>query len=118
MNCYNPGFDLDLAFGEAIEEEFQNIVNGHKVEVKHDRKSIYTKNLCVEIQCNGKPSGIVSSKASLFYFQLVGLDTGILIQRTRLLTLCRKFKDNLEFGGDNNASVFILIPLKEIYELN
>jgi len=116
MNGYNPKFDLDLKFGECAENQFKQILNNRKVEVKFDRKAYRTGNLCVEISYKDKPSGIINSDADYYYFIFDILDFGLLIRKDRLLDLCKQHQDSLVFGGDDGQSTFILIPLKNLFE--
>ena len=65
-----PHFDLDLKFGQEKENELQEIFNNKLVEVKTDRVCQKTGNVFVEIEDNGKPSGIMNTKAIYFAFCL------------------------------------------------
>ena len=60
-----PHFDLDLKFGQEKENELQEIFNNKLVEVKTDRVCQKTGNVFVEIEDNGKPSGIMNTKAMM-----------------------------------------------------
>jgi len=42
-----------------------------KIEVKSDRQAGRTGNLCIEYECNGKPSGITSTEADYYMYFIV-----------------------------------------------
>jgi|LUML01.1.fsa_nt_gb hypothetical protein len=66
-----PDFDLDLKFGEVHEEMLWNSLSKKgnvTVEVKTDRIAHRTGNLAVEYMYNGKPSGILTTKADEWFF--------------------------------------------------
>lgn len=86
---------------------------GIGVEVKSDAQYQVTGNFYVEYSCNGKPSGIASTKADLYY---VFLDKLYIIKTEDLKAKCRKYinTNRDKKGGDNMASKGILLPLKEL----
>ena len=48
--------------------------NGIKYEVKADRWTYKTNNICIEFECNNKPSGITSSEADFYMYYVVNTD--------------------------------------------
>jgi hypothetical protein len=87
-------FFTDLAFGNSYErrlvemlkltdyeivkgcvKDYDIIDNGTRLtyEVKADRNTIKTGNICIEYECNGKPSGITTTRADyIAYFEVEG----------------------------------------------
>ena len=65
---YCKGFDMDLEFGKMGEEFTQQVFEGNsKVEVKTERDIwVTTGNVAIEIRCNGKPSGLSTTEASVW----------------------------------------------------
>ena len=61
-------FDLDLEFGQLGEEFVRDMQQGNTmIEVKTERdKWKNTGNICIEIRCNGKPSGISTTGSSVW----------------------------------------------------
>jgi hypothetical protein len=82
-------FVNDLKFGKVYENDAKDrLVNakiiegkfkpydmidedGLKYEVKSDRWTFKTGNLCIEFECNNKPSGITSSEADFYFYYVV-----------------------------------------------
>ena len=85
-------FIKDLKFGRVYEDTFLQvflgnpedvqrptglfkaydfIVKGVAYEVKSDRKTSTSGNLCIEAGCNGKPSGIMSTQADYYVYFVV-----------------------------------------------
>ena len=83
------------------------------VEVKSDAQYQVTGNFYVEYFCNGKPSGISTTKAEIYY---IYLDKRYIIKTEDLKDKCRKYlnTDRDKKGGDNMASKGIILPLKEL----
>ena len=83
------------------------------VEVKSDAQYQATGNFYVEYFCNGKPSGISTTKAKIYY---IYLDKRYIIKTEDLKDKCRKYlnTDRDKKGGDNMASRGITIPIKEL----
>ena len=83
------------------------------VEVKSDAQYQATGNFYVEYFCNGKPSGISTTKAKIYY---IYLDKRYIIKTEDLKDKCRKYlnTDRDKKGGDNMASRGITLPIKEL----
>lgn len=70
---YEPRFDIDVKVGQRGEDYVENIIaavlesNG-RIEVKTDERALETGNVYIEFQCNGRPSGPLTSQADLFAF--------------------------------------------------
>lgn len=83
------------------------------VEVKSDAQYKATGNFYVEYFCNGKPSGISTTKAEIYY---VYLDKLYILTTEELKDKCRKYLNTNrdKKGGDNMASKGIILPLNEL----
>lgn len=112
---YNSNFEYDLKVGQVKEKELGDILNNKKIEVKHDLKALKTGNVYVEYKSRGKSSGISTSKADFYCFAFT--DSFHLIKTEILKDKCRQYinTDRDRFGGDNNTSKGILLPIKELF---
>ena len=83
------------------------------VEVKSDAQYKVTGNFYVEYFCNGKPSGISTTKADIYY---VYLDKLYILTTKELKDKCRKYLNTNrdKKGGDNMASKGIILPITEL----
>lgn len=83
------------------------------VEVKSDAQYKVTGNFYVEYFCNGKPSGISTTKAEIYY---VYLDKLYILTTKELKDKCRKYLNTNrdKKGGDNMASKGIILPITEL----
>ena len=80
------------------------------VEVKKDVKSQETGNLVVEVEFNGKPSALSTSRADYWVFD--DGESYIWIETDRLRHICREFKQIRTFvgNGDTKPKKAHLIP--------
>lgn len=129
-------FKRDLKDGKEVEEKYLRIIKSmfsdayivdgyckeldiyvpsEKIgfEIKSDKKSVETGNIVVEIEFNGKPSALSTSKALWWIF-----DTGkesFKVRLSRLKTLVNDYKP-VEFTGrgDSKMKKAYLIPVKDI----
>ena len=83
-----------------------------KYEVKADRLSAKTGNLCIEYECSGLPSGISTTEANYYaYFIIHGSDHDMyLIPVPRIKELIAQGAYKKMNGGDGYRSRFYLIP--------
>ncbi len=83
------------------------------VEVKSDAQYKVTGNFYVEYSCNGKPSGISTTKADIYY---IYLDKLYIVKTEDLKAKCRKYINTHrdKKGGDNMASKGIILPINEL----
>ena len=111
---YNNDFKYDLKIGQIKEKELGEIFSNKTVEVKYDLQALDTKNVYVEYESRGKPSGIAKSDADYYCFCFG--ETFHLIKTTILKSKCRKhLKTNRDKkGGDSNTSKGILLPIIEL----
>ena len=133
-------FNSDLKFGQIYEKEFINIMgfksyehetkkaikeydiivkhNGSetKYEIKADRLSYKTGNLCIEIANSGRPSGITSTKSDYWGYFVIkpyGYDL-YLIPTEELKEMINPKKYKVIRGGDGKNSESILIPISHL----
>ena len=103
-----PDRDVKATFhkqGQIYEKTF---------EIKEDRVAERTGNVWIEYMCNGKPSGIYTSKADIIVYKL--WDEFRYVDRAKLLVeLCTCVKENV-FGWDNNSSQLFLLK-REVFNL-
>jgi len=116
-------FDIDLKFGQIYEEKIKSIFSG-KIEVKTERdKWKETGNIAIEIRYKGKPSGLSITEAD-WWFHLLSykdeIELGFMFKVSRLKKMIKnkmkKDKVCILYGGDNNESELVIIPIKEISE--
>lgn len=112
---YCSDFRYDLKVGNIKEEELADIFANKKVEVKYDQLSLKTGNIFVEYESRGKKSGLAKTEAE-YYCWAFG-DTFHLIKTKDLKQRCRKYIGSGKdvFGGDNNTSKGILLPITELF---
>ena len=117
----NNKFDIDLQYGQVREEELSDILQNQKIEVKTERdKWKETGNICIEFECRGKPSGIAITEAKYWAHILADDDVIVcilLFPTDKLKKIARKYFKNAIYGGDDNLSKMVLIPLKEIFNM-
>ena len=119
----SKNFDIDLKFGQIYEEKIRDIFSG-KIEVKAERdKWKSTGNIAIEIRCRNKPSGLSTTEADWWFHLLVyegDVKMGFMFKVERLKQIIKnkikKDKVCIMYGGDNNESELVLIPIKEIAE--
>jgi len=116
-------FDIDLKFGQIYEEKIRKIFSG-KIEVKAER-DIWkrTGSIAIEIRYNGEPSGLSVTKADWWIHLLTykgKIEIGFMFKVPRLKQMIKnkikKDKVCIMYGGDNNNSELVMIPIKEISE--
>jgi len=119
MGKANNKFDIDLKYGQEREERIEKILKEGKLEVKTERDWWFkTGNIAIEVECNGKPSGIMATKADYWVHILADGDKDYcrLIFDTKIIKrLSKKYIKNIKSGGDGWRSRFVLIPLSEIF---
>jgi hypothetical protein len=111
-----------LDFGVKYENSLAKILSMGKVEVKTERdKWRETRNIAIELTCNGKDSGlrvteaewwahILSWKGEIVGVILLPIDTLKKIVKNSV----KRRRGKIVMGGDNNASEIALIPLEDM----
>jgi hypothetical protein len=115
-------FDIDLDFGVHYEKSLAKILSLGKVEVKTERdKWKETRNIAIELTCNGKDSGIKVTEAQWWAHILTwkgDVVSVILLPVDKLKKIVKKSVKHgdgrIVMGGDNNASEIALIPLEDM----
>jgi hypothetical protein len=111
-------WDIDLLKGINGEAQVLDILAG-KIEVKTDFKAFKTGNLAIEIESYGKPSGIQTSEAHWWLFNIRIPDKEpllLIITLERLRQICTKymFQGKTCMGGDKMKSKLVIIPITEV----
>ena len=90
-----------------------------KCEVKTERDWWYkTGNIAIEIECYGKPSGLMATESDIWIHILATGDTDyckLVFDVPKLKQIVEKFKDRTKMVGDNFAAKCVLIPLSELF---
>lgn len=112
----NGGEIIDI--GDTKDYDIRFLKNGKEylMEVKEDLMSSKTGNVAIEYFSRGKPSGILSSKASLWCYIIN--DIVYFTTKTKILGLIenKKYSKCVE-GGDRKTSLLYLIPQKTFLEI-
>ena len=116
-------FLADLDFGEKGEYLVKELASGNgKFEVKRDRMSSTTGNIAIEIECNGKPSGITATEADWFVYVLSGKNYNdeiiLYFKTTRLRKLVAEVQAEKGYvmGGDGKRSKMVLVPITRLLQ--
>jgi hypothetical protein len=113
---HSSSFYYDLDFAEKAEDWVNGIfTGGYKIEVKCDRMAHHTHNIYIELYSRGKPSGISTTQADYWIFIIYGRAVSVILPTNKIKELCKEiFNGTYVYGGDNNTSKGILIPLNLI----
>ncbi len=111
---FNNDFRFDLLVGNEVEGQLGLILNGKRIEVKSDKRAHRTMQVFVEYESRGKRSGIATTQADYYCFEVQG--TFILISVPRLKIIARKYIGTIHDvkGGDENSSKGVVVPLTEL----
>ena len=86
-------------------------------EVKADRKAASTKNIAIEFQYKGRPSGINATDADYFAYFIHGTQKYFLIPTSYLReAIVQQKYTRIVRGGDGMHSEMYLFPLSELTE--
>ncbi len=117
-----PNFDLDLKFGQAKENELQEILHCKTIECKTDKLCQKTGNIFIEFEDAGRPSGINKTKSTYYAICLYKKERNkkqiwILIPTEILKKLMLKYP--IKKGGDNYEARGHIIPKEDLlnYEI-
>ena len=131
-NGYNPGFDIkidknstfakSLEFGEHFEKLLEEILNKLPIEVKTDKMYQDTGNLYIETKSRGKQSGINTTTAVYWAFNLwredFELPTFLLIPTERLKKYVNEINYLKKNGGDEKTSEGFLVKAEDLIKIN
>jgi len=124
---FDAKFEKDLLFGKLGEEFTEQLIEGEDGKVPFEVKTerdiwATTGNICIEMRCNGKLSGISTTESEVWmhYLSLKGVIVGGFILKVDLLKakikkLHKEGNLKIVMGGDNNASQMALLPIKELF---
>jgi len=118
---YNKKFDLDLKYGQEREKRLASILDKDKskIEVKTERDWWFkTGNIAIEMECNGKPSGVMATKSDYWVHILAEGEKDycrLIFDTKTIKRLAKKYISTLKAGGDGFRSKFVLIPLAEMF---
>ena len=127
-------YQKDLTFGTKYEEIFLNeyinyetytrpetvnmlyydflINNTTKYEIKADRISFKTRNLCIELYNYGKPSGLNITQADYYIYFIINNNNIIRVYKIPTAVLKELIiSRELKSGGDNRQSKFVLLNI-------
>lgn len=79
------------------------------VEVKHDRQADRTQHVAVEVECNGQPSGIITTEAAWWAF-VIG-SRAVIVKTEVLRELIRVHSFRRIKAGDSKGAVIALVSL-------
>tara|TARA_R110000824_G_scaffold339307_1_gene525789 strand:- start:1432 stop:1851 length:420 start_codon:yes stop_codon:yes gene_type:complete len=113
-------FDIDLEYGEAMEDSVAEMLQGKKIEVKSERGMwIKTGNIAIEYESYGKPSGINATESDYWFHNLcVGDDiyATLVFETEQLKKIIEVIPSKKSVsGGDHNASRMWLLPLRNLF---
>ena len=116
---YNSDFKYDLEVGKEGERIVADLFKNTNIEVKRDFWVGRTGNIAVEFQSRKKPSGILTTEADywVFVFSAEYEDKLMLVVETEKLKKVTKvfaIRGLIKEMGDNNSSLAVLIPIKEL----
>lgn len=126
---WNPNFDLDLSFGQAGERWLLWLGQPDaKVEVKTERDTWRTTgNVCFEYECRHKPSGVAVTQADWWVHLLADRERvvgGFVFPVSNLKVFLRAvwhkphiYGARVVAGGDDNASVMLLVPIINLHNI-
>ena len=117
----NKKFDKDLKYGQERENRIVSILDKDKtkLEVKTERDWWQKSgNMCIEVECYGKPSGIMATEADYWVHIIADGDKDfvrMIFDTSTIKKLTKKYMKNIRSGGDGNKSRFVLVPLSELF---
>jgi hypothetical protein len=113
---HSNSFYYDLNFGEQAEDWVKSLFTGGlKVEIKSDRRSSETGNIFIEVYSRDKKSGISTTNADYWIYRVDDNDSAFIVSTQRLKNLVKlNFNGTFVKGGDNNTSLGVLIPIKNL----
>ena len=126
---YCKEYDLhvkkDMLFGKLGEKFTEELFEGNtKIEVKTERDIWKTTgNIAIEIRCKGKPSGISTTKSSIWMHLLSykgviegGFMFKVDLLKDKIKKLHKSGNLKMVMGGDDNLSQMALLPIKELWD--
>ena len=123
-------FKSDLEFGQKHEDKIFSLLKMHKknAEIKTEKFESWTRNgnMCIEVSCYGKPSGIFhpshkqnNTKLWIHNFCEEGNEDyigSVVFKFDYVKNLAENYKNKSVMGGDNYMAKLVLVPIKEIFD--
>ena len=123
-------FKSDLEFGQKHEDKIFSLLKMHKknAEIKTEKFESWTRNgnMCIEVSCYGKPSGIFhpshkknNTKLWIHNFCEEGNEDyigSVVFKFDYVKNLAENYKNKSVMGGDNNMAKLVLVPINEIFD--
>ena len=126
---YCKEYDLhvkeDMLFGKIGENFTKDLFEGNtKMEIKTERDIWKTTgSIAIEIRYKGQPSGISTTKSSVWIHLLSYkgvIEGGFILKVDQLRGKIKKLQKSgnlkMVMGGDFNKSQMVLLPIKELFE--
>ena len=116
---FNNDFKYDLKIGNIAEKKLADIFENKKIEIKYDKIAYSTGNIAIEYMSRNKPSGISTTQSDYYCYIIANTaveDIYLIMEINKLKELCRKYYQNnsIKAMGDDNSSLSVLIPIKEL----
>ena len=119
---YCNDFRADLKFGQENEKKIaEKIFNIpiESIEVKEDKIANATGNIFIEYESRGKPSGIATTQADVWFYTVTESPGGLFFYTKELKEIVEFLKPtHTRLGGDDNTSKGILISFGEFFKIN
>ena len=128
---HDGSWEKSLLNGKLGEEFTRGIIEDPvKIEIKTEiaesweqpKKWPTTGNIAIEMRCKGKPSGLSTTKSSvwLHFLSVDGVIKGGFVfkvdqLKAKIKKLHKDGKLKIVMGGDDNASQMALLPIKELF---
>ena len=126
---YCKEYDLhvkeDMLFGKIGENFTKDLFEGNtKMEIKTERDIWKTTgNIAIEIRYKGQPSGISTTKSSVWIHLLSYkgvIEGGFIMKVDQLRGKIKKLQESgnlkMVMGGDFNKSQMVLLPIKDLFD--
>ena len=111
---FNSDFRFDLLVGNEVEGQLGLILNGKRIEVKSDKRAHKTGQFFVEYESRGKRSGIATTQADYYCFEVRGIFILVSVPTLKIIALKHIGTDKDIRGGDENTSKGILLPILDL----
>ena len=128
-------FKNDLYLGQKFEKECEMYLDGQfeyapnkkfkpydfkigdtKYEVKSDRLAYKTGNICIEYECNNKPSGIITTESDYYIYFIINKDKNDCYKIPTSI-IREKIKNQKSIrGGDGFRSMMTLLKISDFRE--
>jgi hypothetical protein len=122
-------FDIQLSQALVDERRLADVFGSQKLEKIELKSEAYTwrrtGNVCIEFECNGKPSGIAATEADMWFHELKSDDRSetyayLALPVKRLKTLCREAyrRGNWKSGiGDDGKVSAVLLKIEDLLQI-